>query len=202
MGAPTGLGRLGDLMSDNLSHLLNQRVPPPPAPPRRTPFIPVVDRSVWLLGKMLPYALVALVLRLLMARAFFLAGQSKIEGPSVPLDVLGLEWSVTLPMAVRETTVQAFERMTNLPIPAWIAAPVVSYAEFILPICLLLGLATRFAALALLIMIVTIQVFVAPEALSTHVYGASILLVLISLGPGVVSIDHGIRRLHDGPLDE
>lgn len=145
----------------------------------------------------------AIVLRLVMTRVFFVAGQSKIEGPRVSLDRFGLDGAVMLPMAVREATVQAFELMANLPIPAWIVAHGVSYAEFILPICLVLGLATRFAALALLIMTVLIQVFVAPEALSsTHVYWASILLVLISLGPGLISIDHGIRRLHDGPADE
>ncbi len=188
--------------TSQLSHLLNQRAPPPPREPRRTPVIGLIDRVVWLMGTILPYALVAIVLRLVMARTFFVAGQGKVEGPSIPLSVLDFEWSVTLPMSVREATVQEFERMANLPIPAWIAAPMVSYAEFILPICLVLGLATRFAALALLVMTVVIQVFVAPEALwSTHVYWASILLVLISLGPGVVSIDHGIRRLHDGPVD-
>jgi len=90
-----------------------------------------------------------------------------------------------------------FDKMANLPIPSWIAAPVVSYAEFILPICLVLGFGARFAALGLLVMTVMISAFVAPQALwTTHIYWAAILVVLMSLGPGVVSIDHLIRRLY------
>ena len=33
----------------------------------------------------IPYALVALGLRLVMARVFFLSGQAKIEGPVIPV---------------------------------------------------------------------------------------------------------------------
>ena len=40
----------------------------------------------------------------------------------------------------------------NLPLPPAFAAELWSYAEFVLPLCLVLGFATRFAALALLIM--------------------------------------------------
>ena len=47
----------------------------------------------------------------------------------------------------------------------------------------MLGFATRFAALGLLIMTALIQIYVMPEALwSVHVYWAAILLVLLSRG--------------------
>jgi len=72
----------------------------------------------------------------------------------------------------------------------------VSYAEFILPIMLVLGLGTRFAALGLLIMTALIQIYVMPQALwSAHVYWASMLLVLLSLGAGQISVDHIIRLI-------
>lgn len=163
----------------------------------------IIGGTVSLLSKLVPYSLVAIVLRLVMARLFFIHGQAKIDGPSYLIssqDLMGwpgVHFVVTLPMMVKEQTYATFAQMPHLPIPSWIAAMASSYAEFILPICLLLGFATRFAALAFLIMTVIIQVFVTPEALwSTHVYWAAILLVLISLGPGVVSIDAMIRHFH------
>jgi putative oxidoreductase len=147
----------------------------------------------------IPYALVALGLRLLMARVFFLDGQSKINGPRVPLNVPalnehGFDLSVLLPLQVKEQTFAAFLHYTALPVPPALAAYLVSYAEFILPICLVLGFATRFAALGLLIMTALIQIYVLPEALwSVHVYWAAILLLLLTRGPGQISVDHIIR---------
>ena len=146
----------------------------------------------------LPYGLVALGLRLLMARIFFLPGQSKIEGPMISLSGLGFDFSVILPMNVKDATLHMFEtQYANLPLPTATAAYLFSYAEFVLPICLVLGFATRFAALALVIMVALIQIYVMPEAWwSTHVYWISILLVLITVGPGGISLDGLIHHLH------
>jgi putative oxidoreductase len=143
----------------------------------------------------IPYALVALALRLVMARVFFLDGQTRIEGPRVPLNVRDFDFSVVLPLHVKAETFTAFlGHYVALPVPSVLAAYLVSYAEFILPICLVLGFATRFAALGMLIMTALIQIYVMPEALwSTHVYWASILLVLLSMGAGQISVDHIIR---------
>jgi putative oxidoreductase len=157
-----------------------------------------VYRMIVTISALLPYAMIAIVLRFVMAQIFFLSGQRKIVGPVYRLDLQGFDLSVTLPTGVKDSAYLIFDKMANLPLPSWLAAPVVSYAEFILPICLMLGLATRFAAIGLLIMIAVIQVFVLPGApWSLHIYQASILLVLISLGPGVVSIDHVIRRFYE-----
>jgi putative oxidoreductase len=46
-------------------------------------------------------------------------------------------------------------------------AHVVAYAEFILPVCLIIGFGTRLSALILLIMTVTLQVYVNPDGLWT-----------------------------------
>jgi putative oxidoreductase len=146
-----------------------------------------------------PYALVALALRLAMARVFFLDGQTRVEGPRVPLNVQdllqGFDLSVVLPFQVKAETFTAFlTQYPALPVPPVLAAYLVSYAEFILPLMLVLGLGTRFAAIGLLVMTAMIQIYVMPQALWTvHVYWAAILMVLVSRGAGHISIDHIIR---------
>jgi putative oxidoreductase len=159
----------------------------------------VVDTLVWLCARSV-YALLALGLRLVMARVFFLSGQAKIEGPGVPIQwpAGGVDLSVTLPAAIQETTFQLFEtQYAELPIAPAAAAYLFSYAEFVLPICLLLGFATRFAAAGLLALTMLLQIYVAPAMWwSLHVYWLSILLVLVLLGPGAISIDALIRTIY------
>jgi putative oxidoreductase len=134
------------------------------------------------------------------ARVFFFSGQAKIDGPVIPvhLHIRDLEFSVILPAQIKDSTFQMFEaQYANLPISPPVAAIVFTYAEFVLPICLVLGFATRFAALGLLVMTVLLQVYVMPGMLwPAHVYWASILLVLMSVGPGAISIDAAIRWLY------
>lgn len=143
----------------------------------------------------IPYALVALGLRLAMARVFFLDGQTRIDGPRLPLDIQGFDLSVVLPAQVKAETFTAFlTQYPPLPVPPVLAAYALSYAEFILPVMLVLGLGTRFAVFGLMIITALIQVYVLPQALwSTHIYWAAILTVLLSRGPGAISLDHIIR---------
>lgn len=144
---------------------------------------------------LVPYAAVALAIRFVMARVFFLDGQSRIFGPRVPLTVQDFSFSAMLPAEVKAETFSAFFTL-GLPAPLTPAliAHVVAYAEFALPIMLLLGFATRFAALGLLAIVALFQFFLMPEALWTaHVYWASMLLVLVSLGAGPLSVDAIIR---------
>jgi putative oxidoreductase len=144
---------------------------------------------------LVPYAVVALALRLVMARVFFLDGQTRIDGPRLPLDVLDFNFSLVLPAQVRPETFTAFlTQYPPLPIPPVLAAYTVSYAEFVLPILLVLGFATRFAALSLLVMTALISLYVMPQALlSAHIYWAGMLLVLLSQGAGQISVDAIIR---------
>jgi putative oxidoreductase len=143
----------------------------------------------------IPYALVALALRLVMARLFFLDGQTRINGPRFTLSLADFDFSVMLPLEVKVQTFSAFlAQYAAVPLPPIVAAYLVSYAEFILPLMLVLGLGTRFAALGLMVITALIQIYVMPQALwTTHIYWASILLVLLSLGAGQISIDHVIR---------
>jgi putative oxidoreductase len=143
----------------------------------------IVDKLVALCA-VIPYSLIALGLRFVMARIFFLSGQGKIDGPvvPVPLGVHDLEFSVVLPAQIKDSTFQMFEtQYANLPIAPTTAAYLFSYAEFVLPICLVLGFATRFAALGLLVMTLLLQFYVLPGMWwPAHVYWVSILLVLMS----------------------
>lgn len=146
---------------------------------------------------LIPFALVSLLLRLVMARLFFLDGQSKIDGPIVAFNIHDIPFSVILPQSVRADTFAVFAaQYSGLPVSSTIAAYVVSYGEFLLPIMLVLGLGTRFAALLLLGLIAVVQIYVMPQSLwVTHVYWASILLVLTSLGAGQISLDQIIRMI-------
>jgi putative oxidoreductase len=59
---------------------------------------------------------------------------------------------------------------------------------------LFLGLATRLATLPLLGMVFVIQAFVYPQAWTEHLLWASILVCLLTRGPGIISLDHLIER--------
>ena len=92
-----------------------------------------------------------------------------------------------------DSVVALFADEYRLPlIPPEIAAPMAAFAEHLFPILLLVGLATRFSALALLGMTLVIQVFVYPGAYPTHGVWAAVLLYLLAQGPGALSVDRWI----------
>jgi putative oxidoreductase len=144
-----------------------------------------------------PYSLAALVLRLVMARIFFVTGQAMIDGPKHPLK--DIDYALTLPVQVREETFRMFEaKLAGTPLSPTVMAYIVSYADFILPILLVLGLATRFAALALIFLTIFIDQYLEPGTFwSLHVYWYAILLMLMSGGAGILSVDYLMRRLYD-----
>lgn len=168
-----------------------------PARQEAEPAMPFFARLGTFCGTAL-YALVALGLRLLMARAFFLAGQTKIAGPSFTVPLIDGSFSITLPAEIKETTFELFAKQyAALPVSPTLAAWLFSYAEFVLPICLVLGFATRLSALGLLAITVLVQIYVAPEAFWTvEAYAIGILSVLVSVGPGALSADGLIRHLY------
>lgn len=66
-------------------------------------------------------------------------------------------------------------------------------AEIVLPVLLIVGLATRFSAFGLLVMIGVIQLTV-PSAWSTfHLPWAALAVAIMALGPGVISLDELIE---------
>ncbi len=77
----------------------------------------------------------------------------------------------------------------------------VPYLELTFSTLLVVGLATRVATLPFLAMILVIQTFVYPQAWVEHLTWASILVFLLTRGPGAISLDHLIwRRLSPGSV--
>lgn len=124
----------------------------------------------------MPYWFIALVTRLSIAGMFWRSGQTKLEG-----------WRVS------ETAIDLFRDEYRLPLidPA-VAAHLAALCEHLFPALLVIGLAARFSALALLIMTLVIQVFVYPDAWPTHGTWAACLLLMMAKGPGCVSLDRVI----------
>jgi uncharacterized membrane protein YphA (DoxX/SURF4 family) len=75
-----------------------------------------------------------------------------------------------------------------------IAARIAMVQELTIPILLFLGLATRLATLPLLGMIAVIQTFVYPNAYNEHLVWGAILVLLLTRGPGVLSVDYLIGK--------
>ena len=154
----------------------------------------------------LPYSLVALALRVVIARVFFLDGQTRIEGPRLSYlipgfdiqgyYIRGFDLSVIVPVQPKVALVAAVFDTLESAMLATFTGYVIAFAAFVLPIMLVLGAGTRFVALGLLALTVLMQFFIAPQALWTaHIYWGSILIVLMSLGAGKISVDQIVRLI-------
>lgn len=140
----------------------------------------------------IPYSLVAFIARFSIASVFWTSGQTKITGFALNLvsGELALGWP-----RLSDTALLLFQEEYQLPLLApRIAAMMAATAEHVFPTLLLLGLGTRYAALALLGMTLVIQLFVYPSAYATHGVWASVLLMLMSRGAGALSVDHWLTR--------
>lgn len=131
------------------------------------------------LQRLMPQALLLLVARLGIASVFFLSGRTKVDGL----------------LAIKASTYELFASEYALPlIPSELAAQLATWSEHLFPILLVLGLATRPAAAALLGMTAVIEIFVYPDAWPTHLSWAGLLLPLIAYGGGAWSLDHVLGR--------
>jgi putative oxidoreductase len=137
----------------------------------------LVERAIALCER-IPYSLIALAARIFPAAVFWQSGQTKVDG-----------------FMLNDTAVYLFENEYKLPlIDPTIAAHLAAVSEHLFPVLLVLGLGSRFAALALLGMTAVIEIFVYPAAWPTHGTWAACLLVIIARGPGIISLDHLIAR--------
>ncbi|NMF86902.1 DoxX family membrane protein [Aromatoleum petrolei] len=162
-------------------------------PHRNGPTAPhaLPHRALALLSR-IPDSLIAFVARFSIAAVFWKSGQTKIEG--LAIDLVSGEFRLGLP-SLSDNALFLFREEYRLPlIPPEIAAPLAATAEHVFPLLLLVGLATRLSAAALLMMTLTIQLFVYPDAYPTHGTWAAVLLYLMAHGPGRVSLDHWIAR--------
>jgi putative oxidoreductase len=153
--------------------------------------VATLRRTIDLFGRV-PDSLIALLGRFSIAAVFWKSGQTKVEG--LAIDIVSGEFTLGMPR-LSDSVVGLFRDEFRLPlIPPEIAAPMAAFAEHLFPILILVGLATRFSALALLVMTATIQVFVYPDAYPTHGVWAAVLLYLVARGPGALSLDHFLAR--------
>ena len=140
----------------------------------------------------IPHSLVAFVARFSIAAVFWKSGETKIQG--LAIDIVSGDFTLGWPH-LSDSVVALFRDEYRLPFVApEIAAPMAAFAEHFFPLMILLGLATRFSALALLGMTLTIQIFVYPDAYPTHGTWATVLLYLMVQGPGKLSLDHWLAR--------
>ncbi|OYW54410.1 MAG: DoxX family protein [Rhizobiales bacterium 17-65-6] len=126
----------------------------------------------------IPLSFVSLCARLFPAAVFWQSGQTKLEG-----------WQVS------ESAVLLFQEEYRLPVlDPYLAAHLAAVAEHLFPVLLVLGLATRLSAAALLGMTLVIQFLVYPDAWPTHGVWATCFLLLIARGPGAFSLDALLAR--------
>jgi putative oxidoreductase len=122
--------------------------------------------------------LLDLIVRIWLARVFFLSGLTKIQS-----------WDSTLSL---------FENEYHVPfLPPELAAYMGTFTELFFPVLLVLGLGTRFAAGVLFVFNV-IAVISYPDlgevGLKDHQYWGLLLLLPLLHGPGKISVDYFIRR--------
>jgi NADH dehydrogenase/putative oxidoreductase len=117
--------------------------------------------------------LLDLCIRLWLAQIFWVSGMIKLH-----------DWSAALYLAANEYPVSWLNPVTA----AWLGAA----TEVICPLFLALGLATRFAALPLLILSLVMQY--SYLRLDQHLYWAILFSWYVVMGAGAISLDHRLAR--------
>lgn len=127
------------------------------------------------------------VLRIALAVPFFKSGLTKWDGfPSLsPAAAYLFE---------DEFKLHIFGEAYDFPMPIAVAY-LDGIAEIVLPVLLVVGLATRFSALGLLVMTGVIQLVVPEGWANFHLPWAGLALAIIALGPGALSLDHLLEGL-------
>ena len=131
-------------------------------------------------------SLTQLVLRLALALPFWRSGVNKWDGflqlNDVAIFLFSSEFKLHLPGGPYP-----------FPAPEMMAFAAAS-AEILLPVLLVFGLASRLAALGLLIMTVVVQLTI-PDGWPVHVTWAAMALGIMAWGPGRLSLDHLIKMI-------
>jgi putative oxidoreductase len=154
-------------------------------------FLQLIQRAAGLF-QFLPASLTLLVLRFAAAIPFWRSGVNKWDG-FLELSP-GTRW-----LFENQFQLHIFGETYPMPMPV-LSAYLAGIGEIVLPILLVLGLGTRYAAFGLLIMTGVIQLTV-PDAWPTHhLPWAAMLLALMTWGPGKIAIDHSLARWYGMPV--
>jgi putative oxidoreductase len=129
----------------------------------------------------IPQSLPLLALRLAIAVPFFKSGMTKWSGFLQLSD--GARFLFT-----EEFKLHLFGMEVPYPFPI-AAATLSGIAEIVLPVLLVLGLGTRFAALAILAMTAVIQLTVPDGWANFHLPWAAMALTLVVFGSGRIALD-------------
>jgi len=153
----------------------------------------LVDRASQLVRRAAAPAVVQFVMRVALAVPFWKSGI--------------LKWTGFLQLSDTAVTLFTDEFMLHLPggpyhypVPA-VMAFLSGCGEVTFPVLLVLGFATRFAALGLLFMTSIVELTV-PDGWPIHITWAAMALGIMAWGPGRLSIDHLVRsflRLPESP---
>jgi putative oxidoreductase len=135
----------------------------------------------------IPQSLPLLALRVALAVPFYKSGMTKWDG------FLQLSGGAEFLFA-SEFKLHIFGQQYPYPFPL-LAAYGAGIAEIVLPILLVLGLFTRFAALGLLVMTAVIQITVPEGWANFHLPWAAMALTLIVFGGGKIAVDALIRKV-------
>jgi putative oxidoreductase len=123
-----------------------------------------------------PPSILQLMFRVAIAAVFWSSGLTKIAS-----------W---------DTTIALFRDEYMVPLlPPELAAVMSATFELSCSALIVIGLATRLATLPLLGMTFVIEAFVYPEYWSMHLMWATVLLFLLTKGPGAFSLDHYAGRI-------
>jgi putative oxidoreductase len=144
------------------------------------PIVRLTGRSINLLGYQTPIQDHGM--RLWVARVFWNSGMTKIQS-----------W---------DTTLMLFEYEYAVPIlPFELAAILATGVELVAPVLLLLGLGTRFGALALFVLNYVAAIAypdISAAGLKDHYLWGALLAVTFFHGPGMLSVDHWLaKKLRD-----
>lgn len=147
----------------------------------------VISHAECLLSSV-PQALPLLALRIALAIPFFKSGLTKWDG------------FLTLSTGARYLFEQEFKLHvfgSEIPYPFPLAmATAAGIAELVLPVLLILGLATRFSALGLLLMTAVIQLTIPDGWANFHLPWAAMALALIVFGGGRIALDPVVMPGH------
>jgi putative oxidoreductase len=122
-----------------------------------------------------PLAIIQLTMRIAVGAVFLNSGLLKINS-----------WELAIKLFEDEYKVPLLDPVC--------AARLTTFNELTFSVLLAVGFATRLATLPLLGMIAVIQTFVYPQAWTEHLLWTSILVFLLTRGPGELSLDYLVER--------